>query len=143
MRFRPSFPVAIPAIATAIFSAFVLARADGEERGDRNAAAPSFSREIQPILAGHCLKCHGSTTRKADLDLSSPATMEKGGASGPAIERGESSKSLLYEQVSKHVMPPGKSAKLTAEQIRVIARWIDAGARLMERKRDCRGDCRR
>ena len=25
-------------------------------------------------------------------------------------------------------MPPGKAAKLTDEQIRLIARWIDAGA---------------
>ena len=67
-------------------------------------------------------------TRKADLDLSSPATMAKGGASGPAIERGASSKSLLYEQISKHAMPPGKAAKLSAVQIELVARWIDAGA---------------
>ena len=61
-----------------LLSACVAARADGDARG-RKPPAPSFSREIQPILAGHCLKCHGSTTQKADLDLRSPATMEKGG----------------------------------------------------------------
>ncbi len=128
MRYRPSVFAGIPTIATAVLSAVVAVRGDGEPRGERKPPAPSFSREIQPILAGHCLKCHGATTRKADLDLSSPATMEKGGASGPAIERGASSKSLLYEQVSKQEMPPGKVAKLTAEQIQLIARWIDAGA---------------
>ena len=92
------------------------------------APAPSFKREIQPILAEHCLKCHGEATRKADLDLRSPATMAKGGVSGPAIERGASRKSLLYEQISMHVMPPGKAAKLSAVQIGLFARWIDAGA---------------
>jgi mono/diheme cytochrome c family protein len=125
MRYRPSFPVGILLIATAILSAFAAARADGEVRG---AASPSFTREIRPILAEHCLRCHGSDTRKADLDLRSPATMAKGGVSGPAIERGASSKSLLYEQISKHVMPPGKAAKLSAAEIGLVARWIDAGA---------------
>ena len=85
--------------------------------GSAGRRAPSFRREIQPILAEHCLKCHGEATRKADLDLRSPATIAKGGVSGPAIERGASSKSLLYEQISTHVMPPGKAAKLSAAQI--------------------------
>jgi cytochrome c553 len=128
MRYWPSFPAGITAITTAFLSALVAVRADGDQRGGGKPPTPSFTREIQPILAGHCLKCHGSTTRKADLDLSNPAKMETGGVSGPAIERGASSKSLLYEQVSKQVMPPGKAEKLTGDQIRVIARWIDAGA---------------
>jgi len=89
---------------------------------------PSFSRDVLPILRVHCLKCHGSETRKADLDLRSPARMEKGGASGPAIVKGSASSSLLYENVSTYAMPPGKAAKLTDEHIRLIARWIDAGA---------------
>jgi hypothetical protein len=128
MRYRPFFPVGIAVIATATLGGCAFACADGEKRGEPRATAPSYSREIQPILEGHCLKCHGSTTRKADLDLSSPARMQMGGVSGPAIERGAANKSLLYEQISKHVMPPGKAVKLTAEQIGVIGRWIDAGA---------------
>jgi hypothetical protein len=55
--------------------------------------------------------------------------MEKGGVSGPAIVLGAASKSLLYENVANHTMPPGKAAKLTAEQVRLIGRWIDAGGR--------------
>ena len=128
MRCRPTFPATLSCFAAALLSAIGAARADGEPRGERGAASPSFKREIQPILAEHCLKCHGEATRKADLDLRTPATMAKGGVSGPAIERGASSKSLLYEQISTHVMPPGKAAKLSAVQIALVAQWIDAGA---------------
>ena len=123
-----SITVGFAGVAVAILSAFASARADGDGRVEGAPHVVSFSREIQPLLTEHCLHCHGSTTQKADLDLRSPATIEKGGVSGPAIERGSSSKSLLYEQVSNRVMPPGKAAKLTDEQIRLIARWIDAGA---------------
>ena len=89
-------------------------------------SSPSFSREVKPILAAHCLKCHGPTTRKADLDLRGPAKMEKGGTTGPAIVRGAARKSLLYEQIALHTMPPGKAAKLTDDQVRLIGRWIDS-----------------
>ena len=128
MRHRLTFPFGLIGIAAVILGGKVAARADGDGRVDRAPAVPSFAREIRPILAGHCFKCHGSTTQKADLDLRSPAKMEKGGVNGPAIARGASGKSLLYEQVSKRIMPPGKAAKLTDEQVRLIARWIDAGA---------------
>ncbi len=128
MRHRLTCSIGLIGIAAFVLGGKVAARADGDERLNRPPNAPSFTREIQPILAAHCLKCHGSMTQKADLDLRSLATMEKGGVNGPAIERGASGKSLLYEQVSKRVMPPGKAAKLTDDQIRLIARWIDAGA---------------
>jgi hypothetical protein len=92
------------------------------------APAPSFSRDVRPILAAHCVRCHGGASTKADLDLSSPARVVKGGASGPAVVKGSAADSLLYEQVSSRAMPPGKARKLTAEQVGVIGRWIDAGA---------------
>ena len=128
MRHRLSIVMRLTGMAVATLSALAMARADGARRAEATSPAPSFRRAVEPILAEHCLKCHGSTTRKGDLDLRTPAKMEKGGESGPAIVRGASGKSLLYEQVSKHVMPPGKATKLTSEQIRVIAEWIDAGA---------------
>jgi hypothetical protein len=120
--------MAVAGMATAVFAVLPAEVADSELRLEGTSPAPSFRRVVEPILAEHCLKCHGSATQKADLDLRSPATIEKGGVSGPAMVRGASSKSLLYEQISKRVMPPGKAAKLTAEQVRVIASWIDAGA---------------
>src|SRR6516162_4082354 len=129
MRHSQSFPISLPVLFAVALISPAAVRARGGASDDRDRAAPSFSRDIQPILAAHCLKCHDPVKRKGDLDLSTPAKIEAGGASGPAIERGSSSKSLLYEQVSKREMPPGKAAKLTDDQIRLIARWIDSGAR--------------
>jgi hypothetical protein len=90
--------------------------------------APRFEKDILPILTAHCLKCHGKEARKAGLDLRTTAAMLTGGASGPVLVRGHADKSLLYEQVSKRIMPPDKAAKLTAEQIALVRDWIDAGA---------------
>src|SRR5260370_1424821 len=34
----------------------------------------NFNRDIRPILANQCLKCHGPDLKKAGLDLQNPAT---------------------------------------------------------------------
>jgi hypothetical protein len=90
--------------------------------------APLFERDIVPILVAHCQKCHGAQPRKAGLDLRSVATMLSGGSAGPVIVKGAADKSLLYEQVVKQVMPPGKAAKLSEVQIETLRNWINAGA---------------
>jgi hypothetical protein len=90
--------------------------------------APRFEKDVLPILSANCLKCHGEQTKKSGLDLRSTATMLKGGTSGPALVKGHADKSLLYEQISKGVMPPEKAPKLSSRQIDTIRDWIDAGA---------------
>jgi hypothetical protein len=92
------------------------------------AKAPRFERDVLPILQARCLKCHGDATRKAGLDLRTPAAMLRGGTGGPVLVKGDAAKSLLFEQVATHTMPPGKTAKLTAAQIQTLRAWIDAGA---------------
>ena len=128
MSHRPSIRLGFIALAAAALGPFAPSRGDDDVRTAQTVEVPSFTRDVLPILSKHCFQCHGSKVRKADLDLRSPSKIERGGASGPAIEKGAAVKSLLYEQVSERTMPPGKAAKLSDEQIRLIARWIDAGA---------------
>jgi hypothetical protein len=90
--------------------------------------APRFEKEVLPILSAHCLKCHGEQAKKSGLDLRTVTAMLKGGTSGPVLVKGHADKSLLYEQVSKHVMPPAKEGKLSSRQIETMRDWIDAGA---------------
>jgi hypothetical protein len=90
--------------------------------------APTFEKDILPLLSGHCLKCHGADMKKSGLDLRTPAAMLKGGTSGPVLVRGHADKSLLYEQVAARKMPPGKEPKLGDADIAIIRNWIDAGA---------------
>lgn len=88
----------------------------------------SFSRDIRPILAGHCFKCHGpdEAAREADLRLDT----EEGARSVLAIDGGITK---LIERVTSHdpelVMPPASVKKpLSDAQIKLLTRWVDADA---------------
>jgi mono/diheme cytochrome c family protein len=116
-------------VALVCFGLFGLIAAPGPSgaRADDPARSPGFEREVRPILAAHCLKCHGGEVRKADLDLRSPGRMLQGGENGPALVKGSAGDSPLYEQVRTRAMPPGK-VKLTDAQVAAIRDWINAGA---------------
>src|SRR5687768_5931241 len=92
--------------------------------------APSFAKDVAPILGRSCLPCHGTGQKLASLDLSSRAAALKGGEkSGPAIVPGKSDESSLYRRITgkeQPAMPLG--AKLSDKEIETLKRWIDAGA---------------
>ncbi len=99
-----------------------------------SAAEPvDFVRDVQPILAAHCFECHGEETQESSLRLDSGAAILTGGNSGSAIMAGKSAESVLIrairgddKEVSK--MPPEGPA-LTPDEIALIARWVDEGAK--------------
>ena len=99
--------------------------------------APNFALEIRPILANYCYDCHGpdENRRRANLRLDTreawSAPLESGKRLVVAGERGESE---LWRRVSSHDdevrMPAAESMKrFTPEQIELIGRWIDGGAK--------------
>jgi hypothetical protein len=90
--------------------------------------APSFERDVQPLLQARCVKCHGGEKPKAKLDLRDKAGVLKGGESGPAVVPGQAEHSLLFDMVRSGEMPPKKNAKLTKAEVSLIKAWIDAGA---------------
>jgi cytochrome c553 len=87
-------------------------------------AAPTFDKDVQPILQARCVACHGAASPQAKLDLRTPDSILKGGASGPVVTPGLSEKSLLITKVITGQMPPG-SKKLTPAEIDQIRGWID------------------
>ena len=95
------------------------------------AAVEFFEKKVRPILAEHCLKCHGEPGVKVrgKLKLTSRADLLTGGASGPAVAPGDPAKSLLIQLV-KHSgdikMPPEN--KLGDRQIADLTRWVKDGA---------------
>lgn len=105
-------------------------RADGPDEGKKPARVASYAKDIQPLLQARCVRCHGEKSRKADLDLSTPAGILKGGESGPVIVPGKPDKSLLYEKVHSGEMPPTKKDRLGAAEVKAIQQWIAAGARM-------------
>ena len=97
-----------------------------------SAATVDFGRDIQPLLAGHCVKCHGPEKQKGGLRLDSRRTAFQGGDSGePGIVPGHANQSRVFQMVSsKKVderMPP-KGEPLDAKQLTLLQCWIDAGA---------------
>jgi hypothetical protein len=88
----------------------------------------TFVEQVQPLLQEKCLKCHNSKARKANLDLSTPAGIVKGGESGPVIVPGKPDESTLFEKIHEGEMPPAKKDKLSDSQVQVIKRWIESGA---------------
>jgi cytochrome c/ankyrin repeat protein len=103
----------------------VLARAAQEP------AKVDFARDVQPILRGHCVECHGPSQqmRGLRLDRRRDAMPNRVGANGARIVPGNSSASPVYRRLIGDAgaqMPP--QGPLSQGQITVIKTWIDQGA---------------
>jgi cytochrome c553 len=90
--------------------------------------APRFETDIRPLLQAKCVRCHGGKARKADLDLTSRAGVQKGGESGAVVVPGKPKESLLFEKIHTGAMPPNKREALSAAEVELVRRWIAAGA---------------
>jgi mono/diheme cytochrome c family protein len=89
---------------------------------------PQFETNVRAILKAHCWQCHGEEEElHGGLDTRLVRFLLKGGESGAAVVPGDHAASLLYQRVASGEMPPGKK-KVPAEELEIIARWIDAGA---------------
>ncbi|MCE9560626.1 MAG: PSD1 and planctomycete cytochrome C domain-containing protein [Planctomycetes bacterium] len=87
-----------------------------------------FEKSVRPLLAEHCLRCHGPDKQKGGLRVDSREALLTGGESGPALVLGKPDESL-FVQALKHQglkMPPGK--QLPDEQVAVLTKWIKDGA---------------
>lgn len=91
-----------------------------------------YAKQIQPLLKDRCYACHGNGTKLGGLQLDSRDAMLKGGQSGPAVVPNSSAKSLLIDLVSGHQpnrIMPARGKRLTLQEIQLLARWIDEGAK--------------
>jgi uncharacterized membrane protein len=93
-------------------------------------APPDFDEQVAPILQQHCVRCHGPTTRKAGLDLSSAAGILNGSESGAVLDADQPAKSVLLEMIDSQSMPPEDEPPLPDAQRDVLRRWLAAGAPL-------------
>jgi mono/diheme cytochrome c family protein len=100
------------------------------------AAAPpvpplDFVRDVQPILAASCVKCHRAARAEGGLRLDTREGLLEGGDSGGAVVRGDGKGSLLYERLMANdpeERMPQEAEPLAPAQVEALLRWIDDGA---------------
>lgn len=99
----------------------------------------SYNFHIRPILSDKCFACHGpdANKREADLRLDTEEGAFKGLKESPgmfALVAGKPAESALYHRIISEdpgeLMPPPESnLKLTPEEISLLKKWIEQGAK--------------
>ena len=94
-----------------------------------------YVRDVQPVLKRNCYACHGPGMQQSGFRLDDPAAALKGGYSGASILPGKAAESPLIHRIKAEkgvpAMPPG-SRRLKPEEVAILAKWIDAGAKVPE-----------
>ena len=91
-----------------------------------------FNRDIRPVLADACFQCHGpdANRRKGDLRLDLPprkASTGRAAREASDWEPAELLRRITSTDPDEQMPPPGVPVRLTAPQIELFRRWVDAG----------------
>ena len=89
--------------------ALVVPLAGGTAGAETDPNSPKwFEEQIRPILASHCLSCHGPSKQESNLRLDTRSAILAGGDSGPAIVPHKPDESSLIEALKyeSFEMPP-------------------------------------
>ena len=134
MRTRRRLVLSMSIPATLAFGGAALARTPPPAAAAVPPAAPDFVRDVQPILAASCVRCHGPAKQKGKLRLDTREGMlARAASTAPCVVPGDPAESPVYENLVErdpmHRMPK-ESDPLPAAEIDTIRRWIEAGAAL-------------
>jgi hypothetical protein len=97
-----------------------------------SAAAPSYERDITPILRTYCSGCHNDRDKEGELSVETFASLRKGGVgSGDPVVPGDAAASVMIQRIlskdGDH-MPPDDEPQVPAADLAVLEAWIAAGA---------------
>ena len=106
------------------------------------AEEPDYFPAVAKLIEDRCLDCHSADDPDGKLVMEKHGDILKGGESGAAVKVGKSAESLIVKYLrgeadkdgKKKFMPPGKREKLTAAEVEMFAKWIDAGAKPPQRE---------
>lgn len=95
--------------------------------------AVDFEADVLPILEDNCFYCHGKNKQRSGLRVDHLAGLLRGGGSGePAVVPHRSAESYLIKAVtgkSGGKRMPLNADPLPNEEIELLRKWIDAGAK--------------
>src|SRR5262249_22214544 len=92
-------------------------------------APVTFEREVKPILRKRCGSCHNAERPRGELDLSTMAGVNAGGAGGKVVVTGRAEESPLYTlaaHLETPAMPPN-APKIPQRELDLIRRWVEGG----------------
>ena len=99
--------------------------AAGQQGTPSPPAQPDFTRDVQPILAASCYKCHGSKMQMGRLRLDARSAARR--VIAPHDAAGSTLMKRILGAGDQARMPMG-AKPLTPEQIAILRNWIDSGA---------------
>lgn len=94
--------------------------------------------DVLPIVLLRCTACHGAQLQRGNLDLRTPAGMQKGGSRGPAYIAGKPDESLMIQRIESNACPPrGQLLKFFVKrppksEVEVLRKWIAANAPVVD-----------
>ena len=96
------------------------------------AAAPSYERDITPILRTYCSGCHNERDNEGEFSVETFASLRKGGVgSGDPVVPGDAAASVMIQRIlssdGDH-MPPDDEPQVPAAERAALEAWIAAGA---------------
>ncbi|MDA0657782.1 MAG: hypothetical protein O2931_04860 [Planctomycetota bacterium] len=92
---------------------------------------PSFESDVAPLFNRYCAGCHNPDEKNGKLDLTSYSALMEGSEHGTTITPGSVASSRLMGVLTGKIepeMPPPDEPRPTAEELDVLARWIESGA---------------
>jgi len=97
------------------------------------AAEPvNYLKEIKPLLKTKCMSCHGPLKQQSGFRVDTAQFLQKGGENDVGFEPGKANESFLMGVLTGDAgfrMPPeGGGKHLTADELKLIRDWINAGA---------------
>lgn len=94
-----------------------------------------FEKQVRPVLAGTCFRCHGADKIGGGLRVDSREALITGGETGASIIPGNPDESLLIQAIRREdgiaAMPPGKP--LPPESVEALVTWVKSGAKWPEK----------
>src|SRR3546814_170274 len=92
-----------------------------------------YSAQVKPILNKHCISCHGGVKQNGGFSvLFREQAMDTTESGKPAILPGDAKHSEFIRRITSddpEVRMPYKKPPLSKEEIDVLTRWIDQGAK--------------
>ncbi len=91
-----------------------------------------YQSDVKPLLTKYCVGCHNEKDNESEVQLQSLAQIRKGGPKGSILDAKDSASSLLSKVLNgthDPKMPPSESPQLSANEIALIQKWIEQGAK--------------